>query len=209
MQPSETDLLLIIDVQNDFCPGGALAVTDGDSIVPVINKLIGKFSNVALTQDWHPAGHSSFASSHTGHDPFTSKTMPYGEQTLWPDHCIQDSYGAEFHNALNTHPASIIIRKGYNPAVDSYSAFYENDQKPRTGLNGYLRDKNIQHIFCVGLALDYCVFYSARDAVKENFQTTVITDACRAIDLDGSAKQAIDEMTANGISLIESNALLA
>lgn len=209
MTPTETDLLLIIDVQNDFCPGGALAVTDGDSIVPIINNLIPQFSNVALTQDWHPAGHSSFATSHPGHDPFTSIAMPYGEQTLWPDHCIQGSKGAQFHDALNTHPASIVIRKGYNPAVDSYSAFYENDHQTSTGLGGFLRDRKIQQIFCVGLALDYCVFYSARDAIKEGFKTTVITDACRAIDMDGSAKKAIDEMATNGISLIESNVLTA
>ena len=209
MTPTETDLLLIIDVQNDFCPGGALAVTEGDRIVPIINNLIPKFSNIALTQDWHPAGHSSFATSHPGHDPFTTIAMPYGEQTLWPDHCIQGSRGAQFHDALNTDPASIVIRKGYNPAVDSYSAFYENDHKTSTGLGGFLRDRKIQQIFCVGLALDYCVFYSARDAIKESFKATVITDACRAIDMDGSAEKAIDEMTKNGISLIESNALLA
>ncbi len=205
----ETDLLLIIDVQNDFCPSGALAVNDGDGTVAVINQLIPLFSNIALTQDWHPAGHSSFASSHNGHDPFTMITMPYGEQTLWPDHCIQGSKGAEFHPDLNTTPASMVIRKGTNPSIDSYSAFYENDHTTSTGLSGYLRDRKIKRVFCVGLALDYCVFYSAQDAHKENFNTTVITDACRAIDMDGSAQAAIDSMTSQGIALIESNTLLS
>lgn len=204
MTITTTDLLLIIDVQNDFCPGGALAVNDGDAIVSIINQLIPEFSNVALTQDWHPSGHSSFASSHDGHDPFSMITMPYGEQTLWPDHCIQGSHGAEFHANLNTDPASLVIRKGFNPSIDSYSAFYENDHKTSTGLSGYLRERNIKRVFCVGLALDYCVFYSAQDAHQENFETIVVTDACRAIDMDGSAQAAIDSMTKLGINLIES-----
>lgn len=209
MTLSDSDLLLIIDVQNDFCPGGALAVNDGQTIVSVINQLISKFSHVALTQDWHPAGHSSFASSHPDRDPFTSVTMPYGEQTLWPDHCVQGTAGARFHQELDTGTASMIIRKGMNPDIDSYSAFYENDRSTSTGLAGYLRERKIKRVFCVGLALDYCVYYSALDAHKENFQTTVITDACRAIDMDGSAAAATSDMKKQGISLMESSVLLS
>lgn len=209
MKISNNDLLLVIDVQNDFCPGGALAVNEGDTIVPIINHLIDQFPNVALTQDWHPAAHSSFASHHPGHDPFSTISMPYGDQTLWPDHCIQGSNGAEFHHQLNTAPASLVIRKGLNPAIDSYSAFYENDKKTSTGLSGYLREKNIKRVFCTGLALDFCVFYSAQDACREKFETFVITDACRAIDMDGSAAAATSEMVSQGVSLMQSNAFLS
>ena len=204
MTIKDTDLLLVIDVQNDFCPGGALAVEDGDSVVPVINTLIGRFTNVVLTQDWHPAGHSSFASSHQGQSPFGTIEMPYGQQTLWPDHCIQGSTGAELHSDLITDPSSLIVRKGMNPAIDSYSAFFENDHSTSTGLAGYLRDRNIQRVICTGLAFDFCVFYSAQDAVKEQFETVVVTDACRAIDMEGSAQSAQDAMTANGVSLVTS-----
>ena len=207
MTISKSDLLLIIDVQNDFCPGGALAVEDGDSVVPVINRLIEKFDNIVLTQDWHPVDHSSFASNHEGQTPFSMVTMPYGEQTLWPDHCIQGTKGAEFHKDLITYPASLIIRKGMNPAIDSYSAFYENDHSTGTGLAGYLREHNIKRVICAGLAFDFCVFYSAQDAVKEGFETVVVTDACRAIDMDGSAQQATDTMRGAGVSLMTSDQL--
>ena len=207
MTIQDTDLLLVIDVQNDFCPGGALAVEDGDSVVPVINNLIPKFSHVVLTQDWHPATHSSFASNHEGQSPFGTIEMPYGPQTLWPDHCVQGSDGAEFHRDLITEPASLIIRKGMNPAIDSYSAFFENDQSTSTGLSGYLKDKNIKRVICTGLAFDFCVFYSAQDAVKQQFETVVVTDACRAIDMEGSAQAATDAMTANGVTLLNSTQL--
>ncbi len=207
MTISDTDLLLIIDVQNDFCPGGALAVEDGDSVLPVINRLIGKFKNIVITQDWHPIDHSSFTSNHEGQSPFSVVTMPYGEQTLWPDHCIQGTHGAEFHKDLITYPASLIIRKGMNPAIDSYSAFFENDRSTGTGLGGYLRERNIKRIICTGLAFDFCVFYSAEDSVKEQFETVVVTDACRAIDMDGTAQQATDAMKSAGITLLGSDEL--
>ncbi len=208
MKISGSDLLLIIDVQNDFCPGGALAVDDGDSIVAIINRLIPHFANIALTQDWHPPGHGSFASSHPGHDAFSTIQMPYGEQTLWPDHCIQGSEGAQFHQDLDTAAAAMVIRKGMNPSIDSYSAFYENDRKTSTGLSGYLRERNIKRVFCAGLALDYCVYYSALDAHNEKFETCVITDACRAIDMDGSAAAATTGMSDLGIKLVEAGTLL-
>lgn len=207
MTISNTDLLLVVDVQNDFCPGGALAVEDGNSVVPVINGLIDRFENIVLTQDWHPIHHSSFASNHEGQTPFSTIDMPYGEQTLWPDHCIQGSKGAEFHSDLITYPASLIIRKGMNPAIDSYSAFYENDRTTGTGLGGYLREHNIRRVICTGLAYDFCVFYSAQDAVTEGFETVVVTDACRAINMEGSEQQATDAMKASGVTLLNSNEL--
>lgn len=207
MTISETDLLLVIDVQNDFCPGGALAVEDGHSVVPVINSLISRFSHIVITQDWHPVDHSSFASNHEGQSPFSTVTMPYGEQTLWPDHCIQGTKGAELHKDLITYPASLIIRKGMNASIDSYSAFYENDHTTGTGLAGYLRERNIKRVICTGLAYDFCVFYSAQDAVKEQFDTVVVTDACRAIDMDGSAQQATEAMTSSGVTLLTSSEL--
>lgn len=207
MTIQDTDLLLVIDVQNDFCPGGALAVEDGDSVVPVINELIGRFKHVVLTQDWHPSDHSSFASNHEGQSPFGTIEMPYGQQTLWPDHCIQGSTGAEFHRDLITDPSSLIIRKGMNPAIDSYSAFFENDQTTSTGLAGYLKDKNIKRVVCTGLAYDFCVYFSAQDAVNQQFETVVVTDACRAIDMDGSAQSATDAMAASGVSLLTSSQL--
>lgn len=180
----ETDALLVIDIQNDFCPGGALAVADGDAILPGVLELAKQFKHVILTQDWHPAGHASFASTHDA-IPYSSTQMPYGEQTLWPDHCIQGSYGAEFHPGLTpvTHQASAIIRKGANPAIDSYSAFFENDQATPTGLAGYLRSLGVKRVFCLGLAYDYCVAYSALDAVKEGFEAVAIKDLSRSIAL--------------------------
>ncbi|WP_339769216.1 bifunctional nicotinamidase/pyrazinamidase [uncultured Pseudosulfitobacter sp.] len=196
-----THALIVIDVQNDFCPGGALAVTDGDQIVPGINDLMTQADAVVLTQDWHPAGHSSFASTHQGHDPYALIQMPYGPQVLWPDHCIQGSTGAAFHADLNTDRADMIIRKGYNPAIDSYSAFFENDHKTPTGLQGYLRTRGIDTLTMVGLATDFCVNFSAVDAAKLGFDVTVRMDLCRAIDLDGSLIAAVEGMKAAGVTL--------
>ena len=192
--------LIVIDVQNDFCPGGALAVAQGDMIVPGINALMADFDAVILTQDWHPAGHSSFASSHDV--PVMSLTeMPYGPQVLWPDHCVQGSEGAAFHKDLNTDKADLVIRKGYNAAIDSYSAFFENDKNTPTGLEGYLRTRGINDLTLVGLATDFCVNYSAVDAANLGFAVTVRTDLCRGIDLDGSMVVALDEMTDAGVKL--------
>lgn len=186
--------LLVIDVQNDFCPGGALAVTDGDAIVSGINELMADFQAVILTQDWHPAGHSSFASTH-GAAPMSMMNMPYGPQVLWPDHCVQGSPGARFHVDLQTQHADLNIRKGYNPAIDSYSAFFENDKTTPTGLEGYLRTRGIDKLTLVGLATDFCVNYSALDAAKLGFDVTVQMDLCRAIDFDGSLDAAKAAMT--------------
>ncbi|GAB5448969.1 bifunctional nicotinamidase/pyrazinamidase [Gymnodinialimonas sp.] len=195
-----TQALLVIDVQNDFCPGGALAVADGDAIVPGINALMADFATVILTQDWHPAGHSSFASSHNA-EPMSLTQMPYGPQVLWPDHCIQGSPGAAFHEDLTTDRADLIIRKGYDPAIDSYSAFFENDKTTPTGLDGYLRTRGITALTMVGLATDFCVNYSAVDAAKLGFNVTVREDLCRAIDFDGSLEAARAGMAAAGVTL--------
>lgn len=191
--------LIVIDVQNDFCPGGALAVAGGDEIVPGINALMPEYDAVILTQDWHPAGHSSFASSHPGAAPMSLTEMPYGPQVLWPDHCIQGSQGAAFHTELASDRADLIIRKGYNPAIDSYSAFFENDHKTPTGLEGYLRTRGISEVTLVGLATDFCVNYSAVDAAKLGFSATVRQDLCRAIDFDGSLSAAQSAMDAAGV----------
>ncbi|MGJ5089228.1 bifunctional nicotinamidase/pyrazinamidase [Bradyrhizobium sp. SZCCHNS1050] len=196
------DLLLIIDVQNDFCPGGALAVADGDAVVPAINRLSGMFDHVVLTQDWHPAGHSSFASSHPGKAPFESVTMPYGPQTLWPDHCIQGTPGAAFHAELATDKAQLIIRKGFRAAIDSYSAFFENDKTTPTGLAGYLRERGLKRVFLVGLATDFCVHYSAVDARRLGFAAIVIDNACRGIDLGGSMAAAKAQGAEAGVERI-------
>jgi len=197
-----THALIVIDVQNDFCPGGALAVAGGDEIVPGINALMAKADAVILTQDWHPAGHSSFATSHPGAAPMSVTQMPYGPQVLWPDHCIQGSTGAGFHPDLATDRADMIIRKGFDPAIDSYSAFFENDQTTPTGLEGYLRSRGITTLRLVGLATDFCVNYSAVDAAKLGFDVTVQTDLCRAIDFDGSLDAARDGMTKAGVALV-------
>lgn len=188
-----THALIVIDVQNDFCPGGALGVPDGDAIIPGINALMGDFDAVILTQDWHPAGHSSFASSH-GAEPMTLTEMPYGPQVLWPDHCVQGTEGAAFHKDLMSDRADLIIRKGYNPAIDSYSAFFENDKTTPTGLEGYLRTRGIDSLTMVGLATDFCVNYSAVDAARLDFAVTVRQDLCRAIDFDGSLAAAVEGM---------------
>ncbi|MCL4141162.1 UNVERIFIED_CONTAM: hypothetical protein GTU68_017103 [Idotea baltica] len=195
-----THALLVIDVQNDFCPGGALAVVGGDDIVGGINALLPDFDAVILTQDWHPAGHSSFASSHDA-APMILTQMPYGPQVLWPDHCIIGTDGAAFHQDLNVDAADLIIRKGYNPSIDSYSAFFENDHTTPTGLEGYLRTRGIDTLTLAGLATDFCVNYSAVDAAKLGFAVTVRTDLCRAIDFDGSLAAAIEGMTAAGVAV--------
>lgn len=192
--------LLVIDVQNDFCPGGALAIAGGDAIVSGINTLMGDFQAVILTQDWHPAGHSSFASTHDA-APMSMMDMPYGPQVLWPDHCIQGSVGAAFHENLHADRADLIIRKGYNPAIDSYSAFFENDKTTPTGLDGYLRTRGIDTLTLVGLATDFCVNYSAVDAARLGFNVTVKMDLCRAIDFDGSLDAAKSAMKDAGVSL--------
>jgi len=196
------DLLLVIDVQNDFCPGGALAVGEGDAVVPVINRLAEQFDHVALTQDWHPAGHSSFATSHPGSTPFETIAMPYGPQVLWPDHCVQGTAGAAFHPELLADRAEIIIRKGFRGRIDSYSAFYENDRRTPTGLAGYLRERSFKRIFLAGLATDFCVHYSAVDARREGFEAVVIEAGCRAIDLAGSLAAAWATMGDAGVARV-------
>ncbi|SEN30619.1 bifunctional nicotinamidase/pyrazinamidase [Palleronia pelagia] len=192
--------LIVIDLQNDFCPGGALAVEGGNDIVAPINALMEDFATVILTQDWHPAGHSSFASSHPGAQPMTMTEMPYGPQVLWPDHCVQGSKGAAFHPDLRTD-GDLILRKGFNPAIDSYSAFFENDHATPTGLEGYLRTRGIERLTMVGLALDFCVNFSAVDGAKLGFDVTVRTDLSRGIDLDGSLRAAMDGMRGAGVTL--------
>ena len=198
-----TSAFIVIDVQNDFCPEGALAVTDGDAVVAPINAMMADYDHVILTQDWHPHDHSSFASQHDGLDAFSTTTMDYGEQTLWPDHCIQGSTGAEFHPSLNLDRAELIIRKGYRTAIDSYSAFFENDKTTPTGLGGALKERGITHLAMAGLATDFCVAFSALDAAKLGFDVTVHLSACRAIDLGGSLDAAISQMTDSGITLID------
>lgn len=187
---TDSDVLLVVDVQNDFCPGGSLAVPAGDEIVPLVNRLVGRFQHVVLTQDWHPAGHSSFASANPGQKPFDVVAFPYGPQVMWPDHCVQGTAGAEFHAGLTVPHAELIIRKGYRPSIDSYSAFYENDRKTPTGLAGYLRERGLTRVFLAGLALDFCVRYSAEDGHRCGFDILVIEEATRGIDLDGSVDDA-------------------
>jgi len=198
---ARTSALIVIDIQNDFCPGGALAVADGDAIIPRVNGLMDDFACVVLTQDWHPANHMSFAASHPGAAPFSMTDMPYGPQVLWPVHCVIGSDGAAFHADLRTDAAHLIIRKGFRPEIDSYSAFYENDRTTPTGLVGYLRTLGITDVTLVGLATDYCVAYSAIDAARHGFGVTVLEGACRAIDLDGSLARARDDMRAAGVRL--------
>ena len=194
--------LLVIDVQNDFCPGGALQVVDGNEIIPDINQEMTKFDYIILTQDWHPKGHSSFATSHDGGNPLDVIEMPYGAQVLWPDHCVQGSHGAEFHSELNTARANAVIRKGSNPLIDSYSAFFENDRKTPTGLHGYFRSLEIEKINLVGLATDFCVNYSAQDAAKLGYKVSVFEKMCRSIDINGSLALARTEMRECGVELI-------
>jgi nicotinamidase/pyrazinamidase len=182
----ERDVLLAVDIQNDFCPGGALAVPRGDEVVPVLNRLAQRFAHVVLTQDWHPRGHLSFASTHPGRKPYDTVMASYGSQILWPDHCVQGTSGAEFLKGLQVVHAELVLRKGYHRGIDSYSAFFENDRTTHTGLSGYLRERGFRRVFMAGLALDFCVRYSAEDAHREGFDVVVVEDACRGIDVDGS-----------------------
>ncbi|MEJ5019860.1 bifunctional nicotinamidase/pyrazinamidase [Ochrobactrum vermis] len=195
--------LVVIDVQNDFCPGGALAVNRGDEIIPTVNRLIDESEHVILTQDWHPANHSSFASTHSHAKPFDTIEMAYGLQTLWPDHCVQGSHGADFHADLQWMRAQLVLRKGFRIGIDSYSAFFENDRSTPTGLGGYLRERNIGSLTLVGLATDFCVAYSALDAMAEGFQVRVRLDACRGIDLNGSMDIMLQKMKQAGVELID------
>lgn len=196
-----TQALIVIDVQNDFCPGGALAVDEGNQIVPGINALMEEFATVILTQDWHPAGHSSFASSHPGMAPFEMTEMPYGPQVLWPDHCVQGTMGAAFHPDLNTNRADMIVRKGFRRSIDSYSAFFENDHRTPTGLHGYLEERGISELTMVGLATDFCVNFSAVDAAKLGYDVLVREGLCKAIDLDGSLEAAMNGMKDAGVRI--------
>jgi nicotinamidase/pyrazinamidase len=208
MPISSRTALLVIDVQNDFIPGGSLPVPEGERIVPLINQLALQFQQVVIAQDWHPRGHASFASSHPGRQPYDVIQLPYGEQTLWPDHCVQASAGAEFHPELDLPHAQLVIRKGCNPDIDSYSAFLEADRRTTTGLAGYLSERGIDTIYMVGLALDFCVMYSALDARAAGFNAVVVLDACRAIDLNGSLAAAIERMQVAGVQLIQSTDLI-
>jgi nicotinamidase/pyrazinamidase len=196
----DSDVLLVVDVQNDFCPGGNLAVPEGDKVVPVINALARRFQHVVLTQDWHPAAHHSFASSHTGRNPYDTVEVADGPQILWPDHCVQGTRGAELRADLDIPHSALVIRKGFRSHIDSYSAFYENDRKTPTGLAGYLRERGLKRIFVAGLALDFCVRYSAEDARREGFEVVVVEDACRGIDVAGSVKATRESFAALGVA---------
>jgi nicotinamidase/pyrazinamidase len=203
------DVLIVIDVQNDFCPGGALAVADGDAVLDPIHRLASLFQHIVLTQDWHPSGHSSFASSHPGKQPFEQIPLSYGPQTLWPDHCVQSTPGAAFHPDLRLPQAQLILRKGFRKAIDSYSAFFENDRTTSTGLAGYLRERGLARTFFVGLAYDYCVGYSALDARRLGFEAFVLRDACRAIDLNGSVDAIEAEFARADVHVLSSASLHA
>ncbi len=206
-RPSSSDLLLIVDIQYDFCAGGSLAIPGGDEVVPLINRLSGAFAHAALTQDWHPRDHLSFASEHEGRQPFETVRLSYGMQTLWPEHCVQGTPGAGFHRDLNVPHAEFIIRKGFRREIDSYSAFFENDRRTRTGLAGYLHERGIKRVFIAGLALDFCVRWSAEDARTLGFDAVVIEDACRAIDTSGSLTAARAAMAQAGVEVIRSAAV--
>ncbi len=199
--------LVAIDVQNDFCPGGALEVPDGDAVVEKINRLADKFHVKVFTQDWHPADHASFAANHAGKQPFDTVDLSYGTQVLWPPHCVQGTQGAEFHAGLETSKADVIVRKGFRAEIDSYSAFFENDRETPTGLDGYLRSRGVGKILCAGLATDFCVRYSAVDAARLGFEVVLIEDACRAIDLDGSLGAAMKEMRELGVAIEQTSSL--
>ena len=204
MEVNPKDVLLVIDVQNDFCPGGALAVSGGDEVVPLIQRLAPAFQHILLTQDWHTAAHSSFASAHPGAKPFQQIEASYGKQTLWPDHCVQGTIGAEFHPNLDLTKAELILRKGFRPRIDSYSAFFENDRTTATGLGGYLRERGLTRVFLAGLAYYFCVGYSALDARRLGFEAIVLRDACRAIDLGGSVAAIESEFARAGVRRMES-----
>lgn len=203
MRINSEDVLLVIDVQNDFCPGGALAVAAGDEVIAPIHGVAPFFRHIVLTQDWHPGDHASFAASHPGKQPYQTVAMPYGEQTLWPPHCVQGSKGAEFHPKLNLSQAELILRKGFRPEIDSYSAFFENDHVTRTGLAGYLRERNLLRVFLAGLAYDYCVAFSALDARRLGLPAFVLRDACRAISLSDSVGRAETQFAQAGVEVIE------
>ena len=204
LTPGARDALVVVDVQNDFCPGGRLAVQKGDEVVPVVNELAKRFEIVVLTQDWHPPGHRSFATSHPGRKPFDSIELPYGEQVLWPDHCVQGSDGAALHKDLAVPHAQLVLRKGWRKDVDSYSAFLEADRKSRTGLEGYLDERGVKRVFVCGLATDFCVAWTALDARKLKFESVVIEDACRAIDMQGSLAAAWERMKKAGVARVQS-----
>ncbi|MBP5856503.1 bifunctional nicotinamidase/pyrazinamidase [Marivibrio halodurans] len=199
--------LIVIDVQNDFCPGGALAVGEGDAVVPVANRLMAAYPLSVLTQDWHPADHASFAANHDGAAPFSTTEMPYGTQVLWPTHCVQESAGAAFHSDLETGRAKMVVRKGFRPEIDSYSAFFENDRETPTGLDGYLRDLGIGHLVMLGLATDFCVHDSVVDGLALGYRVTLVEDGCRGIDLDGSLDAALADMREKGAVFAISDAL--
>jgi nicotinamidase/pyrazinamidase len=205
----DRDILLVVDIQNDFCPGGGLAVARGDEVVPLVNGLAEKFAHVVLTQDWHPRGHLSFASSHPGKKPYQTIELAYGTQVLWPDHCVQGTAGAAFRKDLQITHTELVLRKGYHREIDSYSAFYENDRKTPTGLAGYLRERGFRRVFLAGLAYDFCVRYSAEDARREAFEAIVIEDACRGIDVDGSMAATQELFKLLGIRCISANAIEA
>jgi nicotinamidase/pyrazinamidase len=201
------DVLLVVDLQNDFCPGGRLAVPNGHEVLPIINRMAGRFEHVVLTQDWHPPGHQSFASSHRGKKPYETIEVSYGPQILWPDHCVQGTAGAELHGDLTVAHAQLVLRKGYHREIDSYSAFYENDRKTHTGLAGYLRERGLTRVFLAGLAFDFCVRYSSEDARREGFEVVVIEDACRGIDVDGSISATRQVLAALGVQCIPADSV--
>ncbi|MGH7100644.1 MAG: bifunctional nicotinamidase/pyrazinamidase [Stellaceae bacterium] len=203
MNESDRTALIVVDVQNDFCPGGALAVPEGDAIVPAVNALARRFAHVVLTQDWHPKGHASFASAHPGRQPFETIALGYGPQVLWPDHCVQGASGAAFHPGLDIPHAELVVRKGYALTIDSYSAFRENDRKTPTGLAGYLRERGFERLALCGLATDFCVLYSALDGRAAGFDVAVALAACRGLDTEGSLARALAAMREAGVALIE------
>ena len=207
LAPRHGDVLIVVDIQNDFCPGGSLAVPQGDEVVPLINELAPRFRHVVLTQDWHAPDHLSFASAHPGKRPYETIVLPYGEQILWPDHCVRKTEGAEFHRDLRVPNASLVLRKGIHREIDSYSTFYENDRITPTGLVGYLRERNVDRVFIAGLALDFCVRYSAEDAVRHRFAVVVIEDACRGIDVDGSMAATRASFESLGIPCVRAGAI--
>jgi len=209
MHITPQDLFLVVDVQNDFCPGGALAVPDGDAVIPVIHRIAPRFEHIVLTQDWHAPRHLSFASAHPGKHPFEQIELNYGRQTLWPDHCIQGTPGAQFHPGLELTGAELVLRKGFRPAIDSYSAFFENDRSTTTGLGGYLHERGFKRIFIAGLAYDYCVAYSALDARRLGFEVVILRDACQAIDLNGSVAQMERQLAPAQVAVIASTDLLS
>jgi len=209
LQTNPHDLLIVIDVQNDFCPGGALAVADGDAVIPVIHRIAPLFEHIILTQDWHTPDHQSFASAHPGRRPFEQVRVSYGDQTLWPDHCVQGSRGAEFHPSLHLPQAELVLRKGFRREIDSYSAFFENDRTTATGLASYLRERGLTRVFLAGLAYDYCVGYSALDARRLGLPAVIVRDACRAIGLGGSVQKIEAEFVSAGVEVIDSGSLSA